>query len=122
MFGRSWNRLKPVAWYLTLYCLAVAGALSFERPFGSNVFTLLIPATFLLFLLCAVLYLLNLGVIVRALELFSGFAFTFIGNVADRPANQDVAFFVFVFFMLGMCILTPPLENEETSRKALDSQ
>lgn len=108
---QSYERIRPSLWYLVLYCTSVSGALSFERPFGNNP-VLLLCSTGVLFLLCALLILARLSQVVRAFQLVSGLVLTFLGNVAERPANQDIAFFGFVLVIYGMCILMPASGSE----------
>jgi hypothetical protein len=95
-----------------MYCLAVAGALSFEKPFAASS-TLLLAVAAAIFLLGLALYAVDLGIAVRGVQLLSAFAFIFLGIAADRPANNDIAYFAFIGVMLGVCILTPGSHKNE---------
>ena len=103
---RSLGDIKPSLGYLAMYCLAVAGALSFDNPFAANV-ALLLAAPALVFLLGLSLYAIDFGVAVRGLQLLSAFVFMYFAGLVDRPANVNVAYFSFIGVILGVCILAP---------------
>jgi hypothetical protein len=115
---RSWSDIKPIRGYLAMYCLAVAGALSFEDPFAASI-TLLLAMIAAIFLLGLALYAIDLGVAVRGLQLLSAFAFMYLGIAAERPINNDVAYFAFIGVVLGVCILTPDSHKNEPHSPAV---